>query len=905
MQSLRTRRSQPQRRPTKLAKPGDPPTRRDTRGKSRVDDKIKKRMSARYADISSPTELSPDAIRVPTIPYALLAGRGRSPGASFETESEDAAKGRTARDDKRLLDAEDFDPDAFLKLKLANSTEAELKSLQSSLHAVKEDTASDLQRTVFKNYAEFVLISKEISTLENELAELKESLSEYKSMPSLLHIPDPTTISSSTLSTYKRSSIADLRIMYFNQMQALHASIEGAAKFAPTTPGRHVVSEMEGIYSLNAATYKATGKVRFVVLDDAVLVARRRRRNGGTEGRGASGTVTGDGKLVAERCWPLNEMLVLDTKDSSTMTNVFKIKHGKEMHVYRTDSPTDKKALLAQFRQVAEELAEKKRKEREGEHERRKTMLHSGDHNALSMPEWMADLARRGGDIPGVASDAKEKADRDVRWTNDWADELTVAIALREWTKAVELVEKAEDRLAVTPPLEAKLPPLRSQLIAALLNALSKPTIRKSAVVSLISLLIRLKAGSAARNTLLRMRSQVIQSHARNIKFEGDISAYIGELAIVYFTGIKHSADWFLASFKENEVASSFIEWAKKEIEDYAEIFRKQVFTPDIERKVVLEAVKFTHTQSRKLLQEYGLDFTYLFNELLVEKPKEILKHETTFSFTTHNRVSTLGQSSTSTPKKEKEKVSTNGRRTPPNQNITSPYSETAPPVPTLPLRLKKSSSSQPSKSSEPDRASTSTTSSTSAEPVLSLPALTSPGGRYSPQPLSAASVYATTPTSATAATASNSLDGLLSPPGNRSLFSVPSRSGLRTPTSSKESSFTKPAQPYTSPLSSPVTKIPRSPVNLATSMPSISSAMASASGLANGAGMNTSGRTSGFNSNRPVAIARETLEREEPPSALRAGVARPPLPPTRSSNRPRSSHRPPPVAVPQREGMI
>ena len=60
------------------------------------------------------------------------------------------------------------------------------------------------------------------------------------------------------------------------------------------------------------------------------------------------------------------------------MTNVFKIRHGKETHVYRTESPADKKALLSQFRHIAEELAAKKRKEREGEHERRKTMLQAG-----------------------------------------------------------------------------------------------------------------------------------------------------------------------------------------------------------------------------------------------------------------------------------------------------------------------------------------------------------------------------------------------------------------------------------------------------------------------------------------------------------------------------------------------
>lgn len=98
-----------------------------------------------------------------------------------------------------------------LKAKMANSTEAELVSMQSTLQTYKQDTNTDLQRNVFKksvhsyefefmrllilvifpfSYAEFMMISKEISTLENDMLELKESLSEWKSMPSLLHIDD-------------------------------------------------------------------------------------------------------------------------------------------------------------------------------------------------------------------------------------------------------------------------------------------------------------------------------------------------------------------------------------------------------------------------------------------------------------------------------------------------------------------------------------------------------------------------------------------------------------------------------------------------------------------------------------------------------------------------------------------
>ncbi len=103
-----------------------------------------------------------------------------------------------------------------------------------------------------------------------------------------------------------RSSVADLRVLYANQMQNLHMQIEGSSKFVPTTPGRHIVTEIDNVVALNPATYKVDHSVRFVLLDDAVLVARKRKRRNNAE----------SDKLVAEKCWPLNEMLVLDTKDS-------------------------------------------------------------------------------------------------------------------------------------------------------------------------------------------------------------------------------------------------------------------------------------------------------------------------------------------------------------------------------------------------------------------------------------------------------------------------------------------------------------------------------------------------------------------------------------------------------------
>ena len=174
MESLRSLPSQgPKKRAqAKLAKPGAGP-------RSKIDDKIKKRMSTRYADISSPTQVT-----VPPMPNLAMvpAGQNSADYAVLEADEDKSIAKEEAKvvvDDRKLLSAEDFDPNAckcniqyffylyiwinaVLKLKLANSTEAELKSLRSSLRSAIDDTASDLQRSVFKKYClQFNLNPKE------------------------------------------------------------------------------------------------------------------------------------------------------------------------------------------------------------------------------------------------------------------------------------------------------------------------------------------------------------------------------------------------------------------------------------------------------------------------------------------------------------------------------------------------------------------------------------------------------------------------------------------------------------------------------------------------------------------------------------------------------------------------
>ena len=108
MESLRSKASAARKGPkpaAKLSKPG-----KNVR-KSRVDDKIKKRMSMRYA-ISSPTpaDTTPS---VPTIPLGL-----RGPDLDLIREKDEVVQQQAlSKEDLRaienkFLDVEDFDPDA-------------------------------------------------------------------------------------------------------------------------------------------------------------------------------------------------------------------------------------------------------------------------------------------------------------------------------------------------------------------------------------------------------------------------------------------------------------------------------------------------------------------------------------------------------------------------------------------------------------------------------------------------------------------------------------------------------------------------------------------------------------------------------------------------------------------------
>ncbi|EST09068.1 Cullin repeat-like-containing domain protein [Kalmanozyma brasiliensis GHG001] len=657
---------------------------------SQVGSTLKNRLSMRYAE---PTQLGPGGFSaipaVPALPpmpeihiddrphhliddpYLPAIGESAS-DAAYDPDDNELNAIRKSSDtqrsridtfdsdpnvDTQLLSQSDFDPQAYLRAKLSQQTESSLRTFKASLATAKQAANDDIKRQVFTHYSEFITISKEIATLENDMLELKELLSEWKQLPQALELDDSSSTASFSDSFSRakasgkanRNSTLDLQSIYRAQITSLWEGIEGSQKFLPYVPGRHLIAEASSFTELNAATYKPQQSVALFLLDDLLLIATRRKRQMSSKVR-----------LVAERCFSLAEIVVIDLKDGGDLTNALKIKRARETYVYRTDRAQDKRALLNAFRRVAEELAKKRRNESEygavaTARKRESTLLssppiaqHPFDALRLGSTSGRTDgglLTPIGEDsdptssssvmAAAAASAASERKDPG-RWNNDFADELSVCIAHRDWDQAVSLIEKGRGVLstytatdASSLDLSAKLALRTAELVAAISGDFSKPHLKKSAVLRNASFLLRLDQGEKARQLFLDARTELLKRRTRQIKFEGDPGVYVSELAMVHFTLVKNTSEWYMAAFKDGRMASGFVQWAWERVEEYGVLFRRQVYgSEDETRGEMVREMKEISLRLAGQLRDVGLDFTFLLEQLLEPEPGSVSVEE-------------------------------------------------------------------------------------------------------------------------------------------------------------------------------------------------------------------------------------------------------------------------------------
>lgn len=164
--------------------------------------------------------------------------------------------------------------------------------------------------------------------------------------------------------------------------------------------------------------------------------------------------------------------------------------------------------------------------------------------------------------------------------------------------------------------LRLKIDSRSAELSSVLMDDLRASTVGKSAAVKISAWLLRLGDVDRARDTFLAGRATLVKRRVKQIKFEGDIGAYISELAVVVFTLIKNTCEWYMAAFKDNKLASGesstsnvelnvetacfsgFVAWATEQLQIFTEMFKRQVYGTDTDRKLVHEALAVTQSHA-------------------------------------------------------------------------------------------------------------------------------------------------------------------------------------------------------------------------------------------------------------------------------------------------------------------
>lgn len=186
--------------------------------------------------------------------------------------------------------------------------------------------------------------------------------------------------------------------------------------------------------------------MQIILLNDHLLVAARRKKKLNANGADQRAPPV---KLVADRCWPLLDIEVVDLAGTSeTHSGQNKVSDaimirgvGQESFTYRTEKPddTNKSSLMSNFRNAVEQLRKGLRSEMESSNKAKETINYfaSRDPGLLKKTGLLETLS----DIKDMLIEVDGKQ-QNLRWVEGQVDELDIDIALQRFEAAVVHVEK-------------------------------------------------------------------------------------------------------------------------------------------------------------------------------------------------------------------------------------------------------------------------------------------------------------------------------------------------------------------------------------------------------------------------------------------------------------------------------
>lgn len=614
-----------------------PRSRQPPQAGGKTSDYVKRRYSTRYNLDNFDATAAPPIPTMPSIdkyaPYRKQTADLPKPPAG--------APGVAPTVDIRALRDPRINPDAYVTNALANATEDEIPEFEEQLQKLKVRASSDLQQNVYQNRTQFIKISKEAEKLKEEMRSLKNLMSELKTNTTVLRSASSRNEESEGMKggsfnqgmskKDKRSSVVDRAVLWASQMQALYKMIEGSQKFLPNSQGRHIIQDAGSWIELDNATYKSRRSMKIVLLNDHLLIASRKKRK--TDNPEARGPAV---KLVADRCWPLLDIEVVDmagTHDSSSsrtkLADAIMVRGvGQESVIYRTEKADDpeKRSLVLNVRKVVEDLRRNIQSEREANNKAKETINYfaSRDPGLLQKTELLETLS----DIKDMLIEVDGKQ-QNLRWVESQMDELDIDIALQRIEPSVARVEQLKalarslkNNVVAQDFIEFKVEERCSRLAGLITRELKNTHDEASKNRLNVSWLTRLGFEDQAREAYLEARSGIIQKRSRQCIFQGDLHLYIWQLSLVYFTIIKNTVSCFQGCFPP-PMMSACVKWAKDEVEAFNVILARQLSSTEHGSEAWNKCMERARIHAQ-VLSEVGLDFRYLVGQ----EPPSVNGHE-------------------------------------------------------------------------------------------------------------------------------------------------------------------------------------------------------------------------------------------------------------------------------------
>lgn len=526
---------------------------------------------------------------------------------------------------------------------LSNASEQEIQDYQNSLRKIKNRTSTDLQQNVYQNRTQFIRISKEAEKLKGEIDTLRGLMSELTGalgQASGSHIngiksPTPKERTSSRRNA-NRSSVANLESMWNVQLQTLWKNVERSQKFLPAIPGRHIVLETPHWVELDSATWKPKRPVHIVLLNDHLLVASKKRKRMDPNSPHIGPAPT---KLVAEECWPLQEIDLIDLGanlaqggaddivDDRNIGTAINVRTGSKSFTYRHDQRNEsaKNELLLTFRKTTEELRKSARPESEKGNSPNDALNYFASRDlAPAKKTEIMDSINSSREKPEVLIDVDGKQ-QNLRWVEGQIDDLDIDIALQRFESAVVKIEQLR-RLAkglkgnsiAQDLVVLKVDERAAKLAATLTLALVDTPSFLDATNAHTSWLSRLGFEDRAREAYLHARTETLVKRARQCVFEGDLHKYVFQISYVYCTIVRNTVSIYQVCFPPL-MMSACIKWAKEHLEQLNVTLVRQLSSVERGGTIWNECLELIWEHEASL-KNVGLDFHEVIGKSLGEK---------------------------------------------------------------------------------------------------------------------------------------------------------------------------------------------------------------------------------------------------------------------------------------------